>query len=180
MPIRFRCAYCNQLMGIAHRKAGTVVRCPQCQGQVVVPTPETARPPGLIPSTEAPPGTGPVSTAPAGVFEESDFEKIFQEPQPLGPPDLGMPPVPASVPAPSHPGTMAEPKGLVLSPGWLTVLCVLVMLLIGIAFFVGVLLGRASVGDSGDAQLPSTNPKISPPAAFSAGAGGSGTERSRS
>ena len=28
MPIRFRCAYCNQLMGIARRKAGTVVRCP--------------------------------------------------------------------------------------------------------------------------------------------------------
>src|SRR5947209_460375 len=29
MPIRFRCAYCNQLMGIARRKAGTVVRCPK-------------------------------------------------------------------------------------------------------------------------------------------------------
>ena len=25
MPIRFRCAYCNQLMAIARRKAGTVV-----------------------------------------------------------------------------------------------------------------------------------------------------------
>ena len=33
MPIRFRCAYCNQLMGIAHRKAGSVVRCPTCGGQ---------------------------------------------------------------------------------------------------------------------------------------------------
>src|SRR5207253_599174 len=40
MPIRFRCAYCNQLMGIARRKAGTVVRCPKCAGQVVVPHPE--------------------------------------------------------------------------------------------------------------------------------------------
>ena len=30
MPIRFRCAYCNQLMGIARRKAGTVIRCPNC------------------------------------------------------------------------------------------------------------------------------------------------------
>ncbi len=37
MPIRFRCAYCNQMMGIATRKAGTVVRCPKCAGQVVVP-----------------------------------------------------------------------------------------------------------------------------------------------
>jgi DNA-directed RNA polymerase subunit RPC12/RpoP len=37
MPIRFRCAYCNQLLGISRRKAGTVVRCPTCAGQVVVP-----------------------------------------------------------------------------------------------------------------------------------------------
>src|SRR5204862_5290906 len=37
VPIRFRCAYCNQLMGISRRKAGTVVRCPTCSGQVVVP-----------------------------------------------------------------------------------------------------------------------------------------------
>ena len=37
MPIRFRCAYCNQLLGIARRKVGTVVRCPTCAGQVVVP-----------------------------------------------------------------------------------------------------------------------------------------------
>lgn len=42
MPIRFRCAYCNQLMGIARRKAGSVVRCPTCSGQVVVPTLEEA------------------------------------------------------------------------------------------------------------------------------------------
>src|ERR1700722_11078853 len=37
MPIRFRCAYCNQLLGIARLKYGTVVRCPTCAGQVVVP-----------------------------------------------------------------------------------------------------------------------------------------------
>lgn len=37
MPIRFRCAYCNQLLGISRRKAGTVIRCPTCTGQVVVP-----------------------------------------------------------------------------------------------------------------------------------------------
>jgi DNA-directed RNA polymerase subunit RPC12/RpoP len=37
MPIRFRCAYCQQLMGIARRKAGAVVRCPRCAGEVIVP-----------------------------------------------------------------------------------------------------------------------------------------------
>ena len=37
MPIRFRCAYCNQLMAIASRKAGTVVSCPELRGDIIVP-----------------------------------------------------------------------------------------------------------------------------------------------
>ena len=44
MPIRFRCAYCNQLMGISKRKAGTVVRCPKCAGEIIVPAPEGHEP----------------------------------------------------------------------------------------------------------------------------------------
>ena len=45
MPIRFRCAYCNQLMGISHRKAGKVVRCPKCAGEIIVPVPDGMEPP---------------------------------------------------------------------------------------------------------------------------------------
>ena len=30
MPIRFRCPHCERLLGIARRKAGTPIRCPQC------------------------------------------------------------------------------------------------------------------------------------------------------
>jgi DNA-directed RNA polymerase subunit RPC12/RpoP len=41
MPIRFRCAYCNQLLSIATRKAGTIIKCPTCAGKVVVPGIET-------------------------------------------------------------------------------------------------------------------------------------------
>jgi DNA-directed RNA polymerase subunit RPC12/RpoP len=40
MPVRFRCVYCNQLLGIARRKAGQVVRCTNCGGQIIVPDPE--------------------------------------------------------------------------------------------------------------------------------------------
>ncbi len=40
MPIRFRCVYCEQLLGIARRKSGTVVKCPNCAGQLIVPSPE--------------------------------------------------------------------------------------------------------------------------------------------
>jgi len=32
--------YCEQLLGIARRKAGTVVKCPNCSGQLIVPPPE--------------------------------------------------------------------------------------------------------------------------------------------
>jgi hypothetical protein len=65
MPIRFRCAYCNQLLGISRRKAGTVVRCPTCAGQVVVPNVEAE-------GTEA----GGDQAAPF-VFERSDFEELL-------------------------------------------------------------------------------------------------------
>jgi DNA-directed RNA polymerase subunit RPC12/RpoP len=72
MPIRFRCAYCNQLMGIATRKQGTVVRCPKCSGQVVVPaTSET----GLTPAPRpTPSGDRPaeVQAGPGSPFEFGD------------------------------------------------------------------------------------------------------------
>src|SRR2546421_13129859 len=58
VPIRFRCAYCNQLMGIARRKAGTVVRCPTCSGQVVVPDPGTAAEAGPATGAGQPPVEG--------------------------------------------------------------------------------------------------------------------------
>src|SRR5207302_8889691 len=73
MPIRFRCAYCNQLMGISRRKAGTVVRCPSCSGQVVVPNP-SAEP------TEKPheaPSPKPVPQP--HLFERSNFEELFDD-----------------------------------------------------------------------------------------------------
>jgi hypothetical protein len=68
MPIRFRCAYCNQLLGIARRKAGTVVRCPTCAGQVVVPTVETNEPEGQ-PGEEK-----------QLIFERSDFDELLSQP----------------------------------------------------------------------------------------------------
>ena len=37
MPIRFRCSYCNRLLGIASRKAGTDTTCPHCGQAITVP-----------------------------------------------------------------------------------------------------------------------------------------------
>lgn len=39
MPIRFRCSYCNRLLGIATRKAGTRTTCPHCGNSITVPAP---------------------------------------------------------------------------------------------------------------------------------------------
>src|SRR3954465_401172 len=64
MPIRFRCFYCNPLMGIARRKAGTTVRCPTCSSQVVVPQRDD----------EGTDRAGPNEVAEAPLFERNDFD----------------------------------------------------------------------------------------------------------
>ncbi|HEY8504029.1 MAG TPA: hypothetical protein VIL46_05565, partial [Gemmataceae bacterium] len=61
MPIRFYCVFCNKQLGIATRKAGAVVTCPNCKQKLRVPVPEEkkADPPGSVPfRTERPPAGG--------------------------------------------------------------------------------------------------------------------------
>jgi phage FluMu protein Com len=152
MPIRFRCAYCNQLLGIARRKAGTVVRCPTCAGQVVVPSSEAAEKP-------APTREGPL-------FERSDFDDLFLNPadRPAARRDSGEAAAPAAAPPAGAWGTHAEPAyvadrfdvpraagaglhplgpppGLVLSPGRVTLLSVLTIVALGVSFVAGLLVG---------------------------------------
>ena len=74
MPIRFRCVYCDKLLGIARRKAGSVVNCPQCKQPLIVPTPE--------PEPEATAAAASSSTSPPPVggklFERDDFDELLQ------------------------------------------------------------------------------------------------------
>ena len=153
MPIRFRCAYCNQLLGIARRKAGTVVRCPTCAGQVVVPNPE----PAVAPAPPAP--NQPV-------FERSDFDQLFKgsaEPHqpalaqaPLGPAAVEPPPAGAwgthaepafeidrLEPFPAAPAASqtAAPPALVLTPLKATLLAVAAILAVAFAFGAGLVVG---------------------------------------
>jgi phage FluMu protein Com len=152
MPIRFRCAYCNQLMGIARRKAGSVVRCPKCSGQVVVPASPDEEP-GVPPS----PPAAPNRPAGGGVFEEDNFSKVlFQESPSLSPPSI--PPReggtlgsgqhnPETAPTREYDveliGGAYTGRGIFLTPGLLTLAGVLIILLMGAAFFVGWMIGRA-------------------------------------
>src|SRR5262245_26102088 len=139
MPIRFRCAYCNQLLGIARRKAGQVVRCPTCAGQVVVPSPEGDE------ESPVPPAPNPP------LFERSDFDDLLNAPasEAAAAPRLELPaPLPEPGPAvgtarapldvgPAPSATAARPAGIVLSPMLATVLTVGVILAVAIAFGAG-------------------------------------------
>lgn len=142
MPIRFRCHRCNQLMGIARRKAGMTVRCPTCHADLVVP--QTDEEPAAAPPIVAPPPAAPL-------FERSDFEAFLESPArepsppPAVPPTEGEHPVLPSLELtperkPSH------PPGLVLSPTQATWLTVAAILLLALAFGAGLLVGRYWMG----------------------------------
>src|SRR4051812_50144713 len=56
-------------MGISRRKAATVVRCPTCSGQVVVPDPDAPEPADAKPGEKA---------AAPNLFERSDFDDMLR------------------------------------------------------------------------------------------------------
>jgi hypothetical protein len=164
MPIRFRCAYCNQLMGIARRKGGTVVRCPTCGGQVIVPQPHGE------------PAAQPAKQKQAGaVFEQADFGDVFQQPAngssgarqkaaavmpapapapppAAAPPPAPSPPAPLPLPAPVEaepvylPGPTPGAGVLVLNTAKLVLLGAILVMLLALSFMAGLLIGRTSVG----------------------------------
>jgi hypothetical protein len=146
MPIRFRCRYCNQLMGIARRKAGMTVQCPTCHAQVVVPQPE----PG---DKAEPPEEQHIPEAPPPLFERSDFEAFLQNPVAEKPAVHSAPPLPFATEMPSSPSLATPPHGtrlraarLVLSPMQATWLTVVVILLVALAFGAGLLVGHYLIG----------------------------------
>src|SRR5439155_715796 len=82
MPIRFRCQRCQQLMGIARRKAGTEVQCPTCREMVHVPNEDQMPAPAAREAQAAVAQSGKDAPAPkAGplpVFERSDFDEVLR------------------------------------------------------------------------------------------------------
>ena len=41
--LKFRCYRCNQLLGATPNKAGSVVTCPKCSAELLIPVPELRR-----------------------------------------------------------------------------------------------------------------------------------------
>src|SRR5262249_11509480 len=145
MPIRFRCQYCNQLMGIARRKAGTEVECPTCKGKVIVPQSSA--------EIEAPPGA-----ARGGLLEDSDIHDVLHPTKLPNPTAAGAKPATAAA-NPFHfqgsydvepvPGAKAAPMdpppvgAIVLSPTKATIIAVAVILGLAVAFCLGVFVGMS-------------------------------------
>src|SRR5262245_17378206 len=65
MPIKFKCPSCDQMLGIARRKAGSVISCPRCSYPATVPQNE-----GEI---ARPAAVGRAAAQPA--FERGDFDR---------------------------------------------------------------------------------------------------------
>ncbi len=156
MPIKFRCAYCRQLMSIARRKAGTVIRCPTCSGQVIVPKPEeehaSATQGAVQPAPQFPSDNG------GGLFEEDNFEDNFLDP--VADPDSASPSVeqPLDHQAPmSSPDFAATPpapglRGVFLTTGRLVLVILIVVLLLVISFVLGLIAGKTDFFSSQQEQ----------------------------
>ncbi len=168
MPIRFRCPHCQQLLGIARRKAGTKVECPTCRTTLLVPGTDQADVPALPPAAQS--GTAPRLPAPPPpaveepLFERSDFEQVFApsapepEARPPGPSEHPVVRIPFSNgPAPGEPAVSEPPvplpaplpgadwdgsAGYLLTPRRATILTVLIILLMAVAFLGGVCVGK--------------------------------------
>lgn len=129
MPIRFRCPHCFKLLGIATRKAGTDVPCPQCGRGVTVPRPAdnlpdaddlddidqilghavgsngAPAPGGSRAATAAPkppkPAPAPRKTPGDSLFETGDVDTLLGLSSELPPPEEDVaPPRPAGGPKP--------------------------------------------------------------------------------
>lgn len=152
MPVKFRCAYCTQLMSIASRKIGAIVKCPKCRGEVMVPDPGGVSKEEDGPELDEvaveqeqplPPVPPPKSSASAPARP-----KLASAPTKVDTPALTLPaeikpplPPPVSFSSPKA-AAPATTNGVVVSPPILWILSALVFGMVFVAFVTGLLLGR--------------------------------------
>ncbi|MBI2805101.1 MAG: hypothetical protein HYX68_08985 [Planctomycetes bacterium] len=144
MPIRFRCAYCSQLMGISRRKAGTVVRCPKCAGEIIVPGGEEPEPPESPAEQQA----GPQA------FDDPNIGQVFEQSASVETPAVAdftprQAPIAAMPPETAPPSLESPPPpkraGLFIPMGMLVVSLGVIVLLLILMFVIGLIIGRATM-----------------------------------
>jgi hypothetical protein len=154
MPIRFRCVYCNQLLGISRRKAGTIVRCTTCDGQLIVPDPNDVATEPAETKEPGPEGHPLTQAGGGGLFEQSDFDAMLEPvsssqrpaavasaPAPAAPPLTKRPAGPQAAPPRTNTAASSDAPVLMLTRSRLTIVCVLLVLGLGLAFASGLIVG---------------------------------------
>jgi hypothetical protein len=160
MPVQFRCSACRGKLSISRRKAGKQVECPKCGQTLTVPTGEamadeltellvaaqSAVKADVRPMTPAArlAAKRPATLEDMPLFERPDFEKLLDPvahtpdptPLPLPLPDDRIPDRSRSTLPPGH-----DPDAIVLSRTTATLLVVAVVVLLGLAFAAGFLVG---------------------------------------
>ena len=136
MPIRFRCAYCSQLMAISRRKMGTVVRCPKCAGEIIVPSDASQ---GSNEEVDQPGNQG---------FDDPNFDVVVEGA--TAPSQTVKSPTEAASkprkrePTDSMPSVqLPHQRGMFFSTSKLLLLIGVVILLVALAFALGLMLGRS-------------------------------------
>ncbi|HEY3787487.1 MAG TPA: hypothetical protein VGL71_01475 [Urbifossiella sp.] len=114
MPIRFRCHHCERLLGIARRKAGTAIHCPQCGVGITVPH-EDEQPDRTLYDVDELLGPPPVNgiAIPEPAPEPAELVGVTQDFQFIAPsrPVLPQPMVPAVSPPIPRPTPKRKPMG---------------------------------------------------------------------
>ncbi len=131
MPIRFRCAYCNQLMGIATRKAGSVIRCPKCAGEIIVPTPDDVPP---LPDA-------PSESRVNATFEDKELDHLLQPSAAPEPPPTEQAGKPGDYLLPERTFGPEALDGVFLSRRSVMLAFIVVAVLLVLSFGVGFLVG---------------------------------------
>lgn len=114
----FRCGECNRLLGISRSRVGTVVSCPKCGRELVVPDPGDGPAPGGAPGSGAGPsasGSDEAAAVAAGAGTgAAGFPALQIEPEPLSlrPKEPARPyRVPDRRPAAPEPASGSEASG---------------------------------------------------------------------
>jgi hypothetical protein len=131
-------------MGISKRKAGQVVRCPKCAGEIIVPVPE---------GMQAPPDQ-PEEPAGTAAFEDQNFEQLLQGPATGKDGATAATETAAAQPQADTPAAAATPQaasappkrlGFFMPLGMLFVSLGVVILLFILMFVLGLIIGRATM-----------------------------------
>src|SRR5690242_3718128 len=92
--LKVRCYRCNQLLAVAPTKAGSVVACPRCKAELLIPRPEPQQPAeetadqAFTSSTDSPPGTAGQQGSASPSFLDEIAAMIPPEVASLRPEDL--------------------------------------------------------------------------------------------